>query len=69
MDQEEWEKEALLLAQKINSWFCFGRKAKIQRLVTLIRQGSAYCEHGRVPDQKRLEETLNKVEKIISKYV
>lgn len=68
-DTENWEKETLSLAKQINSWFCFRRKAKIQRLITLIRQGSACCEHGRVTDRKRLAKILNKVEKIVLKYV
>ncbi len=67
--QYDWAKEAKEAAKAVNVWFCWKRKEKLDRLVSLIRLGSAAHEHGKVKDRKALGEVLDEIEDIALRFL
>ena len=67
--QAFWEEEARQAANIVNKFFCWDRRKKMNRLIKLIRIGSAYYNYGRVEDKDRLGQTLNEIEDIALRYL
>jgi hypothetical protein len=67
--QYDWAKEAKAAAEAVKGWFCWKRKEKLDKLVKLIRLGSAAHEHGKVKDREALGQVLNEVEDVAIRYL
>ncbi len=67
--QDIWAEEARQAAKEVDRWFCFKRKKKLEKLLQLIRVGSACYVHGKVEDRDKLGQVLNEVEDVARRHL